>query len=246
MRHFRPRGRHTTGSLIVSLKLNAIAKLRLFGIAYMLLSITSTLSTPQTSSQDRLAAQKQDGQLFTPVLKRLNAQLDTLQQPELGNSDRYNAADVNLVLTNTKRDIVSQIPADDLPLSAYVGSRLPSTFDTSKPFVSREDGDARFTILKGLLTKLTAMPSFRLNMRIITRPPKAAFDLLSASGTHISTTTDDELTNVFRGEYEYSISKSGYKSVHSRIDLVDRTGTTLSCELLTDSDPQTAFPCTFR
>ena len=117
-----------------------------------------------------------------------------------------------------------------MPLTAYVKRRFPSPVDTARTFVSKSEAYTRFAVLKELLSKLTSLPAFQLNMKVTTRPPKSAFDLVSPGGTHISTTTNDALTNVYRGEY----------------DLVDRTGTLLSCDLLPENDPQAALPCTLQ
>ena len=219
---------------------------RFVGFALLVSCALSIVSGGQIPTEPSTSSEKEGAKAFGPVLSRFSADLKLLQPTELGTADQYNAGDVNLVLGRTTSAIVNQIPAGDLPLTTYVKRRVPAPVDTSQVYVSRSEADTRFIILKELLSKLTALPAFRLNMHVTTQPPKAAFDLVSAGGTHISTTTNDELTNVYRGEYDYTVSKHGYKSVHASIDLVDRAGTLLSCELLPDNDPQVALPCTLK
>jgi hypothetical protein len=219
---------------------------RFVGLAFLVSCALSIVSGGQMRNEPRNPSEKEGAKAFGPVLNQFGADLSLLRPAELGAADQYNAGDVNLVLGSTTSAILSQVPPGDLPLAAYVKRRVPAPVDTSRIFISRSEADTRFAVLKELLSKLTALPAFRLNMLVTTRPPKAAFDLVAAGGTHISTTTNDELTNVYRGEYDYAVSKQGYKSVHASIDLVDRAGTVLSCELLTEDDPQAALPCTFK
>jgi hypothetical protein len=54
------------------------------------------------------------------------------------------------------------------------------------------------------------------------------------------------LTNLYRGEYEYSLTKNGYKPVRGTIDFIERSGKTLECELFSKSDSQEALPCNLR
>jgi hypothetical protein len=186
------------------------------------------------------------GKTFRPVVERLDANLATLQQTELGAGDRYNAADVNYILTQTSVEIAQHIPSDDKVLQAYVKSRLPSLVETSPPFVSHADADTRFTALKGLLAKLNRLPSFQVDLSINSQPPNALFELTSSSGVHLSVATNSVLTNVYRGEYEYRIVKKGFKTIVTNIDLIDRAGSTFSCDLTHDSDPNMALPCKFN
>jgi len=193
-------------------------------------------------------AQAMDGPkaAFTPVLAQFESTISILRQPELGDKSPYNASDVNTVITNTKANILSRIPAEDEPLKAYVKSKVPSQVDAPGAFVSRADGDARFSALRTLLSKLTNLPAFRLNLSVTTRPPKAAVDFSTAAGTRLSATSDDIITNVYRGEYAYAIRKNGYKSISATLDLVDRSGDTLTCELVTEPSTEQVLPCSFR
>jgi hypothetical protein len=219
---------------------------RLVGFILLLSYGLSLSSAGQAPTEPRTSAEKEGAKAFGPVLTRFSAGLNLLQPSELGEADHYNSSDVNLVLGRTAADILSQVPEGDLPLAAYVQRRLPAPVDPSRTFISKSEADTRFALLKELLSKLAALPAFLMNMMVVTRPPRAFFELKSAGGKHIETTTDDELTNVYRGEYEYTVSKQGYKSVHASIDLIDRAGSLLSCELLPEDDPQAALPCKLK
>jgi len=160
--------------------------------------------------------------------------------------DGYNPADVNATLQQTKDATLASIPPKDKPLRGYVERSFPEPVDASAPAIQREVVESRFSLVRELLAKLSRLDSFRLNLTINTRPSNARFELVPRVGTHLTSTTNSRLTNVYRGEYDYTITKAGYKRVHETINFIERAGSILECDLQPDPGPEEALPCNFR
>ena len=152
----------------------------------------------------------------------------------------YNPADVNATLQQTKDATLSSIPPKDKPLRVYVERSFPEPVNDSTP-VQRDVVENRFSLVRELLAKLSRLDSFRLNLTVNTRPPNARFELVPRVGTHLTSTTNSRLTNVYRGEYDYTITKAGYKRVHETINFIERAGSILECELQPDPGPEEAL-----
>jgi hypothetical protein len=138
------------------------------------------------------------------------------------------------------------IPPDDSPLKSYVQRKLPKQVEGAELSVAKPEGDNIFAKLRSLLNTLTALPSFRLNLQINSSPSRALFELVPPSGTRLSATTNGLLTNIYRGEYQYSLTKAGYKTISFTINFIDRSGRVLDCNLVLNSDSQNALPCAFN
>jgi len=160
--------------------------------------------------------------------------------------DGYNPSDVNATLQQTKDATLASIPPKDKPLRGYVERSFPEPVDASAPAVQREVVESRFSLVRELLAKLSRLDSFRLNLTVNTRPSNARFELVPRVGTRLTSTTNSRLTNVYRGEYDYTITKAGYKRVHETINFIERAGSILECDLQPDSGPEEALPCNFK
>jgi len=185
------------------------------------------------------------GEGFVPLLNSFEAELNILVEPERGERC-CDPKKVNAVLGKTRTDILQLIPADDAPLRRYAEQSMPAPLDESTELARKQDVESVGAKVRGLLSKLTSLNSYRLDLTITTKPQKARFELFVSGLSRISTTTNDRLSNVYRGEYEYTVEKKGYKSVRETINFIDRAGNTLVCELVRDPDPQPALPCQLR
>ena len=185
------------------------------------------------------------GESFVAVRDSFEAELSILVEPERGERC-CNPKKINAVLGKTKTDILQKIPVDDTPLRHYAEQSMPAPLDESAESVPKEDVESVGAKMKALLSKLTSLQTYRLDLTITTKPQKARFELVVSGLSRISTTTNDRLSNVYRGEYEYRVEKKGYKPVRDTINFIDRAGNTLVCELVPDPDPQPALPCQLR
>lgn len=166
--------------------------------------------------------------------------------PKIRGENGYSSSDVNAALRKTKDATLAPIPPEDKPLRAYVDRSFPAPVDESTEIVKKEDVQERFSLVRLLLAKLSRLDSFRLDLTVNTNPSKARFELVPRVGEHLASTTNGRLTNVYRGEYDYYITKAGYKRIHETINFIDRAGTVLQCELQPAASPEDALPCNFN
>lgn len=183
---------------------------------------------------------------FKPIQADFESKLKVLQASDLGPENRFNADDVNTIVADTSEKIIKKLPPDDAPLIYYVRHKTPKPVDSEKVFVAKSEAESKFSALKDLLSKLSSLPSFQLDLTINTTPEKANFELIPPVGSRLSAATNTTLTNLYRGEYEYSLTKNGYKPVRGTIDFIERSGKILECELFSQSESQEALPCNLR
>jgi hypothetical protein len=199
----------------------------------------STSSRPEETSP---------GEAFAAARTQFNEDLSTLRKgaSQRGDHEKYNPLDLNAVRERTRTNVLAKVPTPDIPLKTYVGDQLPKPVPESAGFVSKENGETYLQAIENLLAKLTRMPTFRFDLTVRSQPDRARFDLIPSVGSGTSTTTNDTLTNVYRGVYTYTVTKSQYKTLSFDIDFIDRSGTTLECQLLPVSDPSPGLPCQLR
>jgi hypothetical protein len=65
----------------------------------------------------------------------------------------------------------------------------------------------------------------------------------SRVGERIAVTTNEKITNVYRGEYDYVVTKSGFKVIRGHLNLVERSGSLVECDLQLESQQGDAFVC---
>lgn len=209
-------------------------------IQLILVSLLVLTGWGQSTPKPKVGAQ------FEPVKSTFEIEVKSLNAKDRGGEQGYDPINVNAALRRTKDAALSPIPPKDKPLRGYVERNFPAPVDESKDIVQREEVERRFSLVRELLAKLSGLDSFRLNLTVNTHPSRARFDLLPRVGTPVSTTTNGRLTNIYRGEYEYYITKAGYKRVHETINFIDRSGSVLECELQPDKGPEEALPCQFK
>jgi len=186
----------------------------------------------------------QVGARFESVTTSFEEELNHL--PKIRGENGYNPADVNAALRRTKEATLSPIPPKDKPLRGYVERTFPQPVDESTEVVQKDEAEKRFSLVRELLAKLSHLDSFRLDLTVNTRPPSARFELVPRVGSRLASTTNSRLTNIYRGEYDYYVSKAGYKRIHETINFIERAGTVLECELQPDSASEDALPCNFK
>lgn len=209
--------------------------------------LVSTGLVPGAHSQQPLAQQlpkEPVGARFESV--QMDFEKDIQRIPKNREGNAYPAANVNAALQRTKNATLAPIPLKDKPLRGYVERSFPSPVDERDETVPKEEVDKRFSLIRELLAKLARLDSFRLDLTVSSNPSKARFELVPHSGTRITSTTNSRVTNVYRGEYEYFVTKAGYKQIHETINFIDRAGTVLECELQPDSGAEDPLPCNFR
>lgn len=213
-------------------------------VAYIRLSIIPLILVPLLAMNGQAPPAPEAGARFESVKDTFEMEVNTL--PKIRGENGYSSAEVNAALQKTKAATLSPIPHQDKPLRGYVERAFPPPVDESTEVVPKDEAEKRFSLVRELLAKLSRLDSFRLDLTVNTNPPKARFELVPRGGTSISSTTNSRLTNIYRGEYDYSVTKAGYKRIHETINFIDRSGSVLECELQPDPGPEEALPCKFR
>jgi hypothetical protein len=184
---------------------------------------------------------------FRHIAEQFDADLHLLREPTLGSkSSTYNTSDVNEVLKRAKVNTLRQIPSHDAPLDRYVKARFPRPIDGTSNHISVEDADVRFREANNLLRTLSQLSSYQLDLTVNTHPSDALFELSPHVGSPQPLRTNGTITNVYRGEYDYRITKASFKTVTSTINFIDRSGSILDCRLQKETDPDPTLPCDFR
>jgi hypothetical protein len=214
---------------------------------YIRLSIVQSIFIPllATIGLGQSNAAPKAGATFESLKSSFEIQVKELNATR-GVEEGYNPADVNATLRQTKEATLSSIPVKDKPLRGYVERSFPDPVDESTTVVHHDEVEKRFGLVRELLAVLSRLDSFRLDLTVNTRPAKARFELVPRVGTPVSSTTNSRLTNIYRGEYDYYVTKAGYKRVHETISFIERSGSVLECELQPESGPEEALPCTLR
>ena len=209
------------------------------------LSVIFLVFLPQLAITSSGESKPEVGKRFETVKTSFEIEVNDLNKTR-GVEDGYNPGDVNTTLRQAKDATLSSIPPKDMPLRVYVERSFPQPVDESAPVAQRQEVEKRFSLVRELLSRLSRLDSFRLDLTVNTSPSKARFELVPRMGTPVSSTTNSRLTNIYRGEYDYNITKAGYKRVHETINFIERSGSVLECELQPDPGPQEALPCQFR
>lgn len=166
---------------------------------------------------------------------------DPIPDPEM----LYGTSEVNELFANVRHEILKRVPEDDIPLQTYVNRVFPLVLNDDQ-YLPQSKVEGYIRRVETLLNKLASLSAFRLDLTVNSNPSGARFELIPFSGTHLAITTNDRLTNVYRGQYDYEVKKTGYKTIHEQINFVDRSGDELNCELQPVSIPRDPIPCRLK
>jgi len=90
-------------------------------------------------------------------------------------------------------------------------------------------------------------PPVSLDLEVVTRPSGAVVTLQpTIDGRPNSTTSDSWFKNLYRGYYNYSVRKSGFKHIRAFVNLIDDQSPILECSLTPLDTPDDATPCIRR
>lgn len=190
--------------------------------------------------------QKISSEALKAIQTQFENNLRSLRAADQGSERGFNSDDVNSLLAQTSQQIIKVVPADDAPLISYVKNHTPGPVTGDEVFVPKPEAEVKFSILAQMLHQLSVLNSLRLNLTVKSVPSMARFDLVSPTGQKITVATNTVLTNIYRGEYEYCVVKAGYKDIRYSINLIDQSGSELSCEFFLKSNEQEALPCNLK
>ena len=138
------------------------------------------------------------GERFAAVKTNFESDVKDLAKTR-GVEDGYNPGDVNATLRQAKEATLSSIPPKDKPLRVYVERSFPQPVDESAPVAQKQEVEKRFSLVRDLLSKLSGLDSFRLDLTVNTNPPKARFELVPRVGVPLLSTTNGRLTTSTAG-----------------------------------------------
>jgi hypothetical protein len=203
------------------------------------------------SLQNDKPANRSPSLIFGTIRERFEEQARMLNKltargPE-GSQEVFAVDEVNDLLQQTKMLSLQAIPVDDAPLRRYVERRFPDPLAPDRgPFVGGPDVIHLVDGAKDLLNKLATLSNFRFDLSVHSQPSRARFDLIPPIGPPLRLTTDDKLTNIYRGEYTYEIRMSNHKTIRDNINFIDRSGTILYCQLQLASTSDEILPCSLK
>jgi hypothetical protein len=143
----------------------------------------------------------------------------------------YSAVAAEEQLERIHQMLLAHIPESAGPLRDYVNRQFP----VISPRVPDIDKDTLIAVMlqaSELLNALRSTESFRVDLTVRSNPTEAAVELVSGGGQRLATTSDDELKNVWRGEYTYKYVKSGFSTATGTIDLIRDPRKVLECKLV--------------
>jgi len=70
-----------------------------------------------------------------------------------------------------------------------------------------------------------------IDLQVNSMPDGATVRLTAEGGARATGNTNSQITNLFRGYYNYTVTKEGFKSITQELNLVDARGTKLVCTL---------------
>lgn len=205
----------------------------------------SAMGQQQPSAEGAFASAQRE-------LVQRQAALSRLTIPERG-QEFVEASAVRDALLASKFALVDQLAMDEYAgLRAYAERFYPTEppLDTVHwgpnrvPVTSTEDATYAFAGANAFLGRLAEAGSRAMDLRVTSAPAQAAFRIEAEGGGSVrATATDDDLKNLYRGLYTYTVTRNGYKTVKAPLNLIDEDGRVLVCRLVKATDAADATPC---
>lgn len=141
-------------------------------------------------------------------------------------------------------------------LRLYVEKRYPSaspaTLESREsdvgPLVSAQSEERAFKGALNFISTLRAKfggfgaqdSDLSVNLTVTSEPDEAHI-VLKADSEQRETRTNNPMPNVFRGLYEYTITKGGFKTGRGQINLIDDDGLLIQCKLVGPNDSNDSY-----
>lgn len=157
----------------------------------------------------------------------------------------YPAGDLNSVLAGTRQQLLDDLPKDAAPLRAYVLQYFPASL-TGVPANKKVDMKICGPYLSNaneLLNSLKNVSAYRLDLILDSNPTGALFEVTPIAGEKLARASRGTLTNLWRGVYNYTVTRNGEKTITGTIDLIREKGDTLRCTFVHENTAGPALPC---
>lgn len=217
--------------------------------------ITVSDSSPtkplETSLSGRLAQVRWN---FQEDIKYISSRTTTL--PDRSVKKVYSVEALKEAVVSCKQLLMKELDQSEfVGMKAYVERFFPSDVGKAKDGANLESirgdgrsskrafahavqqseiGEAEFNgvvqKVEAFLSKLIANKR-AVNLEVMSTPEGASFVLSAQGGASRSNDTNARVTNLFRGLYQFTLSKEGFRSVTREMNLVDESGTTIICKI---------------
>jgi hypothetical protein len=119
--------------------------------------------------------------------------------------------------------------------------------ENGQPLTSPRSKDAAFENARKVIQNIQKVANesrLVIDLTINSDPEeRATYEMWPAQGQLTRTVTNNTLDGVYRGYYQYRVTKSGYKTIEGELNLVDRDGRSLDCTMNKTSDSDGPHPC---
>jgi|GEM_PF-3607720 len=159
----------------------------------------------------------------------------------------YSLVEFRATITSTKEELLTNLAGDNLaPMRAYVASRFPDEHpktiqDQTGEIVPLPEVEQALGTIRDIIEKVKADALTIVDMQITTKPVGARA-VLSVDGgsTPRETISNNSIHNLYRGRYNYIVTKVGFKDAVGLLDLVDEPGTILECSMARLAEPESS------
>jgi hypothetical protein len=171
--------------------------------------------------------------------------------PGGANCEGFRSGEVDSFYSEYKYKLNSTFAKPDLlPFYDYVESRIPpparDRFSSEYgQLVSVPEGQRMARQLVSLTDELKVKANdLVMSLRVESVPDGAVFKLLRVTGKPVREgATNTTLAGIYRGLYRYEVTRPGFKTISSDLNLVDTTPNKLHCELHSSTSKSGPLPC---
>ncbi len=157
----------------------------------------------------------------------------------------YPAGDLNSVLAVTRQQLLDDLPKEAAPLRAYVLQNFPASLKgvPANKKVDMKICGPYLTDANNLLNSLKNVSAYRLDLILDSNPTGALFEITPVAGDKLSRASRGTITNLWRGVYNYTVTRDGQKTITGTIDLVREKGNALHCTFVHQGNSGSSLPC---
>jgi hypothetical protein len=214
------------------------------GISLGIILLSAVLAFQDSPAQTDQQIAEGISQTSTSFHDRIT-QLRESAKATAGSDNELSQREFNLALARTKLELLEKLPEDATPLRNYIERHFPGPVIAAQPNgnITGSAVDKTVNATDSLLEAVKSASPYRLDLIVDSDPRDALFQLQQPTGDVLSRGTRGEFTNVWRGEYSYSVSKAGQKTINGTVDLIREKGNTLVCHFVENDSQDSARPC---
>lgn len=166
----------------------------------------------------------------------------------------YDPGQIEGAAEAAKQELLARLGDDQLAaLRAYVEAHYPAeelevlSLRDGLRLATPESAEGLFEAITDFLATLRGLDPLMVKLNLVVVPPEALVELWPAALPRQKTAASaGDTVPLYRGLWDYRVSKAGFKTIESTLNLVDEAGETFACKLYPLQDPQGPYPCVFR